>query len=186
MSVREPRLSVVPSREDSIIDAAAHFIANDVKRQAGVAHMADGDLDRALRDESVDAIIVIGGTGSGRNDKSVQALARAGRVAVHGIALTPGETAAFGTAGSRPVLLARLSGSTEKEQSTQATLSRKITSTVSLTEFVPVRRDGDKVEPLATKYLSLAALAQAGGFVLVPAESEGFQAGSSVFLRPWP
>ncbi|MGB7258189.1 MAG: molybdopterin-binding protein [Pseudolabrys sp.] len=206
VSVREPRLSVVPSREDSIIDAAAHFIANDVKRQAGVAHMADGDLDRALRDESVDAIIVIGGTGSGRNDKSVQALARAGRVAVHGIALTPGETAAFGTAGSRPVLLvpgrldatfavwltlgrhmlARLSGSTEKEQSTQATLSRKITSTVSLTEFVPVRRDGDKVEPLATKYLSLAALAQAGGFVLVPAESEGFQAGSSVFVRPWP
>src|SRR6185312_5332430 len=152
------------------------------------------------------AVIVVGGTGSGRNDKSVQALARAGRVAVHGIALTPGETAAFGISGSRPVLLipgrldaafavwltlgrhmlAKLSGSTGKEQGTQATLSRKITSTVSLTEFVPVRRDGDKVEPLAMKYLSLAALAQADGFVLVPAESEGFQAGSSISVRSWP
>ena len=206
LSVREPRVSVVPMRNDSIINAAARFIANDIERQGGVSRIAGGDLDRALRDENVDAIIVVGGTGSGRNDKSVQALVRAGRVAMHGVALTPGETAAFGTAGSRPVLLvpgrldaaiavwltlgrhllARLSGSNENEQSAPATLSRKITSTVSLTEFVPVRRDGDKVAPLATKYLSLAALAQADGFLLVPAESEGWQAGSTVFVRPWP
>ena len=38
-------------------------------------------------------------------DRSVQSLARAGRVEAHGIAITPGETAAFGVVGSRPVLL---------------------------------------------------------------------------------
>lgn len=206
VSVRMPRVSIVPARKDPILDAAANFIATDVARQGGDAQIAAGDLDRALRDEGADALVVVGGTGSGRNDKSVQALARAGRVAVHGVALIPGETAAFGTSGSRPVLLipgrlgaafavwltvgrhmlARLSGWNDKEQSTQATLSRKITSTVSLTEFVPVRRAGDSVEPLAMKYLSLSALAQADGFVLVPAGSEGFQAGSVVSVRPWP
>ena len=58
-----------------------------------------------LAAESADAIVAIGGTGSGRNDTSVRTLAREGRVAVHGMALTPGETAAFGFVGPRPVLL---------------------------------------------------------------------------------
>ena len=43
--------------------------------------------------------------GSGRNDSSVQTLSREGRLAVHGMAISPGETAAFGFVGARPVLL---------------------------------------------------------------------------------
>ena len=62
-------------------------------------------LDVAMAAESADAIVAIGGTGSGRNDNSVQTLAREGRLAVHGIALTPGETGALGFVGVRPVLL---------------------------------------------------------------------------------
>src|SRR6185437_9179401 len=153
VSMREPRVSIVPVRVDTIITAAAQLIASDIARHGGIAHVNDagGDLDAALRDENADAIVVIGGTGSGRNDKSVQALARAGRVVAHGIALSPGETAAFGVAGTRPVLivpgrldaalaiwltlgrrmLTRLSGSNEDEQSAGATLTRKISSTVS-------------------------------------------------------
>ena len=66
---------------------------------------AAGDLTAALGDTNADAIIVVGGTGAGRNDASVRALAAAGRVEVHGVALPPGETAAFGIVGQRPVLL---------------------------------------------------------------------------------
>jgi molybdopterin biosynthesis enzyme len=35
----------------------------------------------------------------------VKTLARLGQVEAHGIAVSPGETAAFGFAGARPVLL---------------------------------------------------------------------------------
>ncbi len=48
---------------------------------------------------------MIGGSGLGLADRSVLALAKAGRVEAHGIAISPGETAAFGLVGSRPVLI---------------------------------------------------------------------------------
>ena len=48
-------------------------------------------------------MVIVGGTGSGRNDASVQMLARAGEVAVHGMALTPGETAALGFVEHKPI-----------------------------------------------------------------------------------
>ena len=64
------------------------------------------ELEHVLQNNTADtAIIAIGGTGSGRNDASVSTLARLGRVEVHGIALSPGETSAFGFVGARPVLL---------------------------------------------------------------------------------
>ena len=72
--------------------AAARLRLDDAGRDFGVV----------LAAESADAIVAIGGTGSGRNDNSVQTLAREGRLAVHGIALTPGETAALGFVGHAP------------------------------------------------------------------------------------
>jgi molybdopterin molybdotransferase len=207
VSVREPRLSIVPGRNDPIIATVARAIVRDVERGGGVARIDDGnDLDHALRDGKDDAVVIVGGTGSGRNDASVRTLARDGQLAVHGMALTPGETAAFGFAGSRPVLLlpgrldaalsvwlvvgrrllARLAGSGEAEAATKAALTRKVTSTIGLAEVVPVRRTGGGVEPLATKYLPLSALARSDGWMLVPADSEGYAAGSQVEFRPWP
>ena len=158
------------------------------------------------RAENADGIIVIGGTGSGRNDTSVQTLAREGELSVHGIALTPGETAALGFVGSRPALLlpgrldaalavwlvvgrrllARLSGGDDGELTATATLARKVASPVGLAEFVPVRRSGDMAEPLAAKYLPFSALSRADGWILVPADSEGYPEGATVAVRPWP
>ena len=207
VSVREPRLSIVPARDDPIIATVAGVIVRDVERGGGIAHIDDGkNIDRALRDGKDDAVVIVGGTGSGRNDASVRTLARDGRLAVHGMALTPGETAALGFAGARPVLLlpgrldaalsvllvvgrrllARLAGSGESEAGTMAALTRKVTSTIGLAEVVPVRRAGGGVEPLATKYLPLSALARSDGWILVPADSEGYAAGSQVEFRPWP
>ena len=53
-------------------------------------------------------------------------------------------------------------------------------------ELVPVRRKDDTAEPLATKYLPLSALARSDGWILVPADSEGYAAGAPVQVRPWP
>jgi molybdopterin biosynthesis enzyme len=55
-----------------------------------------------------------------------------------------------------------------------------------LAEVVPVRRNDEGAEPLATKYLPLSVLTRSNGWILVPADSEGYSAGSRVQVRPWP
>ena len=208
VTVREPRIRVVPLRGSGIVMAAARLVAGDIERRGGAARLDDAgrDYGGVLASESADAIIAIGGTGSGRNDASAQTLAREGRLAVHGMALTPGETAAFGFAGPRPVLLlpgridaalagwltvgrrmlARLAFRLIEEQPFAAELARKISSPLGLAEVVAVRRRLGRVEPVAQGYLSMQALAHAEGWILIPADSEGHQAGSRVVVRPWP
>ena len=210
VSVREPCIRVVPLRGNAMIAATANLVAGDIEKRGGVAKLDEtsGDFDGVLLDENADAVIAIGGTGSGRNDSSVRTLARAGRVAVHGMALTPGETAAFGFAGPRPVLLlpGRLDAAlavwltvgrrmldclagvkdNENEAGETLPLARKVTSTVGVAEVVPVRRKDGRLEPLAAKYLPLSSLARSDGWILVAADSEGFAAGTQVPMRPWP
>jgi len=211
ITVREPRIRVLPLRGSGIINAAGRLVAGDIERRGGLARLDDAgrDLGGVLAAENTDAIVIIGGTGNGRNDNSVQILAREARLAVHGIALTPGETAALGFAGPRPVLmlpgrldaalavwllvgrriLERLSGATlnkESELMETIALARKVASTVGLAEVVPVRRHAGQAEPMAIKYLPLSSLARSDGWILVPADSEGYSAGSVVQVRPWP
>jgi molybdopterin molybdotransferase len=211
VTVREPRMRVMALRGSGIINAAARLIATDIERRGGAVRLDEAGpaLDVALASETVDAFIAIGGTGSGRNDSSVHVLEREGRVAVHGLALAPGETAALGFSGTRPVLLlpgrldaalavwlvvgrhllAALAASKNKEsEATETlTLTRKVSSTVGIAELVPVRRTPEgQAEPLTTRYLPLSSLTRGDGWILVPAESEGFAAGASVQVRPWP
>jgi molybdopterin biosynthesis enzyme len=210
VTVREPRVRVLPLRGSGIITAAARLVCADVERTGGAARFDDSGrgLGVAMAAESADAIVAVGGTGSGRNDNAVQILAREGRLALHGIALTPGETAAVGFVGTTPVLLLpgrldaaiavwlilgrrildRLAAAKGNDGDMAETLplARKVASTVGLTELVPVRRNGGQAEPIASKYLPLSSLARSDGWILVPAESEGYSAGSSVQVRPWP
>jgi molybdopterin biosynthesis enzyme len=65
-------------------------------------------------------------------------------------------------------------------------LKRKVTSTIGLTELIPVARTGGMAEPLASGYLSLTSLTRSDGWIVVPAESEGFAAGTPVAVRAWP
>ena len=210
VTVREPRVRVLPLRGSGIITAAARLVTSDIERRGGAARFDDSGrgLGVAMAAESSDAIIAIGGTGSGRNDSSVQTLAREGRLLVHGLALTPGETAAIGFVGARPVLLLpgrldaalavwlvvgrrlvdRLAAARSSDGDIAETmpLARKVASTVGLAEIVPVRRSAGQVEPIATKYLPLSSLARADGWIFVPAESEGYSAGAAVQVRPLP
>ena len=211
--VREPRVRVLPVRGSAIVMAAARLIAADIERRGGAVRLDEPgrglDVAVAAAAGNTDTIIAVGGTGAGRNDTSITVLARAGRVATHGVALAPGETAALGFAEQRPVLLlpgrldaalsvwlvigrhllAALAGGKRKEHEPMdtLTLARKVSSAVGLAELVPVRRTPEgQVEPLATRYLPLSSLSRSDGWILVPAESEGFPAGASVQVRPWP
>jgi molybdopterin biosynthesis enzyme len=212
VSVRTPHIQVLRSRtgNDVVIDAAQALLADALAAEgatlSGETAGVTPDLSSGLRNTAADAVIVIGGTGSGRNDRSVNALARAGRVAVHGVALAPGETAAFGLVGTRPVLLlpgrldaavavwlvlgrrmwARLTGCAEVLPPVKARLARKVTSTLGLAEVIPVRVSNGGVEPIASGYVPLSALTQADGWILIPADSEGYPPGTEVVVRPLP
>ena len=153
----------------------------------------------ALRTPGADATLVLGGTGFGRGDQSADGLARAGSVHAHGIALRPGGTTAFGEVGGRPVLLlpgrpdaalsafltlgrpllAALAGATASLPD-RAPLSRKITSTIGLSEIVFARRQQDAILPLGGADLPLHRLIEADAAILVAAQTEGYPAGTPV------
>jgi molybdopterin biosynthesis enzyme len=209
LHVCAPRIHITSAmpNPDRIVTAIGGLLAGAVAGAGGEAVASDrAGLEGTLDAPDETAIILIGGSGSGRRDRSVADLARRGEVAFHGVGLAPGETAAFGTIGERPVLvvpgrldaalavwltlgrrmLARLAGYEDAEPATPVTLTRKIASTLGLAEIVPVARVEGGVVPLASGYLPLQALARADGYVLVPADSEGFPAGAQVAMRPLP
>jgi molybdopterin biosynthesis enzyme len=201
--VRTPTVHVIQARADDGIANAITAMLADLIACHGTAKLSlniAGFQDH----QDADAIIVVGGSGVGTHDNSVRALARAGRVVAHGIGLSPGETSAFGFIGSTPVLvipgrldaalavwhvigariMTRLSGCTDAPVVGHAKLTRKIASTIGLVEFVPVATEADMVTPLASGYLPWRVLAQATGYVLVPAQQEGFAPGTLVPVNP--
>src|SRR5262249_61320911 len=86
VTVREPRIRVLPVRGSGIISAAARFVATDIERLGGAARLDDSGrgLDVAMAAESADAIVAIGGAGRGRKGRSGAAPAPGGGPAGHG------------------------------------------------------------------------------------------------------
>ena len=208
VAVRSPCLRLVISgspETESLSPLIAALAVADGAIITGVARPAnDADaIAEAIRDWEADATMVIGGTGFGRGDHAAAALTRAGRIQAHGIALTPGETTAFGEVAGRPVLLlpgrpdaalsayltlgrpliAALTGATAPATAT-ASLLRKVTSTIGLSEIAFARRDRAGLMPLGAADLPLRSLIEADAAILVPAEAEGYPAGTPVAVLP--
>ena len=211
-SARIPRICVARGNAASSphIDAALGLVVDTIQACGGRIPDPSGNvgqLDEALGRSDIDAVIAVGGTGSGRHDASVRTLAKLGRVEVHGIAISPGETAAFGLAvNDKPVLLipgrldaaiavlllvgrhlvSRLAGGRVEDTAVMLPLKRKISSTIGLTELIPVRCADGVAEPLASGYLSFQSLTRSDGWTVVLADSEGFAAGTPVAVNRWP
>jgi len=204
--VRVPRIGLVATGRASLVAALlSALIAADGAASTEV--MAAGDDPdapaAAIRAVRADAVFVLGGTGPGRTDHSVAALARAGAVAAHGIALRPGETAAIGRADGCPVLLlpgrpeaalavylalgrplvSALTGARPPEPAT-ATLLRKVTAIIGVSDVVFVRRAAEGIEPLGGVDLALSRLAEADGAILVEPEREGYPEGATCEVLP--
>ena len=210
VEIREPLvcINVAHDLRGTVIPSIANLLSRAAKA-AGARVLMEPSALRELggAPSTPSVVMLIGGSGSGRRDDSVRELAQHGSVAFHGVALAPGETAAFGMFERRPVLivpsrldaalavwltlgrrmLVRLSGRSDVEEAhTSVVLTRKIASTLGLAEIVPVRREADGVEPLASGYLTLQSLARANGYIIVPPDSEGFPPGARVDMRPLP
>jgi molybdopterin molybdotransferase len=210
--VREPRVLVsCATITQDAADVVGPLIVRSIDAAGGAARLVRAKRNmerfaRMLEDRDADAVVTVGGTGEGRRDASVRALARVGKIELHGMGIRPGETAALGVVGERPILmlpgrldaalavwlavgrplLARLTGLREVEGGRPATLVRKLTSTIGLAEVVPVAACEGGVEPLASGYFPLHALARAEGWIMVPPDSEGYPVDSVVEVWPFP
>ena len=203
LNVRRPRLHVVNIPAAS--GATAQLIA-DSARDAGAgvvfteAAARDAASVAAAADTGTcDLLVTVGGSGVGRTDATIGALARRGEVVAHGIALQPGRTAAVGRLRTIPVIalpgapdqalaawwtlalpvLDHLAARRPRQTITQP-LARKIASSVGVAEIVLLEsRDGAWL-PLAVGDLALETIARADAWLRVPGGSEGFAAGTPV------
>jgi molybdopterin molybdotransferase len=151
-------------------------------------------------------VIATGRTGTGADDEAPLALAEAGRLVLHGIALRPGGSTGMGVAGGRPVVLLPgdplaclcayelLAGRLVRglggrdpglpHARCEAEVGRKIVSAVGFLEVCQVRLAAGRAEPLGViESGGLPSAARADGFVLVPATSEGHPPGARVTVH---
>ena len=205
LKVRRPRLRVVDIPAASGSTVTAQLIAESARRAgadvvcAKAAGRDAASIAGALDAGSCDALVTIGGSGVGRSDGAVAALARRGEAIVHGIALQPGRTSAVGRISKVPVIalpgapdqalaawwtvalpvLDRLSGLGPRPAVTLP-LARKIASSVGIAEIVLLQRNAGTWVPLAVGELSLETIAGADAYLAVSGGSEGFAAGTPV------
>jgi molybdopterin biosynthesis enzyme len=202
LNVRRPRLRIVNVPGGSVtadlIAESAQATGADIVCFTAAGRDA-GSIAAALDDGACDLLLIAGGSGVGRTDAAVTALAARGEILAHGIALQPGRTSAVGRLGKTPVVvlpgapdqalaawwtlalpvLDRLAGRRPRK-TVNLPLARKIASGVGVAEIVLLERKQDMWTTLAVGELSLEAIARAEAWLVVSGGSEGFAAGSPV------
>lgn len=205
LAVRRPRLHLINVPASAAGNVTTPFTA-DLAEAAGAAVMRSdaagrdaASIARAFDAEPCDLMISIGGTGVGRSDAAVEALAIRGAVLAHGVALAPGRTAAIGRIAGVPVIalpgapdqalaawwtmalpvLDRLSAR-QPRLALRLPLARKIASSVGVSEIALLKKIDQAWLPLASGELSLEAIAGTEAWLVVSAGSEGFAAGTPV------
>ena len=202
LRVRRPRLRIVNipggTLTADLIAESARSAGTDIIRVTAEGRDA-ASIAKALDGNACDLILTVGGSGVGRTDATVNALAGRGEVIAHGIALQPGRTAAVGRIGNTPAIvlpgapdhafaawwtlalpvLDRLSGRRPRK-TLNLPLARKIASSVGIAEIVLLERKQGAWVTLAVGDLSLDAIARAEAWLAVPGGAEGFAAGAGV------
>lgn len=202
LQVRRPRVRIVNVPGGTVtadlIAESARTAGADVVSLAATARDA-APIAAAIDVGECDLLLIVGGSGVGRTDASVNALAGCGEVFAHGIALQPGRTSAVGRIDATPVVvlpgapdqafaawwtlvvpvLDRLSGRRPRK-TLKLPLARKIASPVGIAEIVLLERKHGAWVTLASGELSLDAIARAEAWLVIPGGSEGFAAGTDV------
>jgi molybdopterin molybdotransferase len=160
---------------------------------------------RAALEQPADMVLVSGGSSVGQEDFVPKLLAEHGELAIHGIAMRPSGPAGMGRLQGRLVFLLpgnpvsclcaydffagraiRAAGGRSRDwpyRGVRARLTRKLVSTVGRLDYARVSLAGNDAEPLAISGASiLSSTTRADGFLIVPADSEGYPAGAEVEL----
>jgi len=209
-----PRVRVVlAGGPRSGVETLGAMLSALVARDGGIVELVGplpaerGALAAAYSAPGADLLLSVGRTGVGEDDVAPLALADAGTLVAHGVAMRPGDSAGVGlAAGVLAVLLPGepmaalaayelLAGRAVRRMAGRdaalphlaraAVTARKLISEIGCVDLYRVRLTADgAVEPLASPTVpGLAGAVRADGFVLISAESEGIPAGSSVTVH---
>jgi len=191
-----------------IVDANSLMLEACIRRDGGLPTCPGITPDdrqhilNAMRDDA-DVILVSGGSSVGQEDHAPTLLAEHGELTIHGISIRPSSPAGMGRLGDRLVFLLpgnpvsclcaydmfagrairRLAGLPRQfpYRKIQRPLRRKIVSQIGRVDYARVRFVDDLVEPIAISGSSvLSSTTRAAGFVLVPADCEGYADNSEV------
>jgi molybdopterin molybdotransferase len=185
-----------------IPDANGPMLAALVARDGGLVDFPglvpdEHDAILGALHAEADVIIVSGGSSVGIEDLAPALVAEHGELAIHGIAMRPSSPTGLGRIEHRLIFLLpgnpvsclcaydffagraiRALGGRSKAwpyQAIHARLARKISSPIGRLDYARVQLVDGAVEPLAVGGAAvLSSTTRADGFVVVPADSEGF------------
>jgi molybdopterin molybdotransferase len=202
--------SAEAGRPGRVVNSCRHILQGLVTQTGGLPRSLgtlrdDRELLReALATFDGDILLTTGATSAGKEDYLPGLLAELGELLVHGVNIRPASPLAFGRMGKaltillpgnpvaamvgfdlfvRPALQLMLGRQEERwNRRVRGRLRRKLASALNRTDFVRVQLVGDgEVEPLRSGGAGiLTSVTRADGFVIVPRDDEGFEAGSEV------
>lgn len=158
--------------------------------------------------EECDIVIINAGSSAGREDYTSDIISDLGEVYIHGIAIKPGKPAIMGQVNNKPVvgipgypvsayfimenIVKKIIKSYEgleivEAQMVEATLSRRVMSSLKYQEFVRMKLGyvGSKIiaTPLSRGAGATMSLVRADGILQVPQNVEGIEAGTKVQIN---
>ena len=157
----------------------------------------------AISAPGVDVVLISGGSSVGSEDHAPNIVRELGELPIHGIAMRPSSPAGMGRVGTAIVFLLpgnpvsclcaydffagraiRLLSGRDPDwpyRSREGTLTSKIVSQIGRVDYCRVRMTGAQIEPIALSGASiLSSTTLANGFVVIPAMSEGYAAGTKL------
>ncbi len=160
-------------------------------------------IKASLTEPGADVILVSGGSSVGAEDHAPEVLAEVGELAIHGVAMRPSSPAGIGHIANTLVFLLpgnpvsclcaydffagraiRSLGGRSPDwpyMRQRVATGSKIVSAIGRVDYCRVRLEAGFIQPISTSGASiLSSTTRATGFVIVPAELEGYGPGTEV------
>jgi molybdopterin molybdotransferase len=173
---------------------------------AGIVSDDPGALEKALREAiaASDVLVISAGSSVGARDETGSAVARLGPPGIwcHGLAIKPGKPTLLAECSGIPVIglpgnprsalvvfrligmpVIRLVGgcaTPPPQPSTRARLSRNLASAAGRLDVVQVRMSDGVATPIFGLSALLSVLTEADGYIVIPEEANGLDAGTEV------
>ncbi len=203
-------------KEGTIIDSNSHVFKGLIEELGGSGNRfkpVEDDYEKLKENikkavEENDMVIINAGSAAGTKDFTVNLIEELGEVVVHGVALKPGKPTILGIIGGKPVvgipgypvsafmvfdifvkplILSFLGTAADIYENVEATISRRIVSSLKNKELIRVSlgQVGDKLvaTPLAGGAGVSMSLVKADGLGIIPRNVEGYEAGEKITVE---
>jgi molybdopterin molybdotransferase len=201
-----------PLTPGKIYDINSYTLSALIREQGGIPRIfpiLEDTLDavrQTLREAlGCDLVVLSGGSSVGERDVMVAAVASLGEVKFHGIAVKPGKPTLCGVIEGRLVLgmpgyptscltngygllvpVLRAMGHLPAAVTSggiELPMARRYTSTIGRHQFLPVRIEGDEVVPVFKESGAITSMANAEGYIEIPANVDLVERGERVLVK---